>query len=254
MALLKHLAINLFFIGYFIWLQPPILERLSATPETNDISLGLVLIGIQLAEMTGVWLKYPGIIQHLHINRNLKPVGMFLTMILTLTHIFISAMLAISTIQAFGVELGGTPPLLPTIAALLFFFIVLTKEGLVLQLAFIFLGKGVAVPQKTHSPAELALRDSLGDILLAAFAALTYTVVWDGTLATAPLEGQTFWQHIVEFFGAALFFFMVFPATRATYYALEWNTHQTKLQRVLSSVFTLAMMVTAYLSIPRSIH
>jgi hypothetical protein len=245
----RQFFLTLWFLAYFIWVQPIILARLAQAPEQKNIALGLILIVIQILELIGIWLKFPATVARIEANRS-QSTAQVLIIFLVLTHIFITALLAFATIKLFGIEVNNNG-LLNGLIALIIFFSALIKEGLFLIGWFQLLGaKNYRFPPIPRSITP-NLAEIIGDGLLAIFSALAYTATWEQIASDTFILGTSFSELALEYFGAIILFMMIFPATRSLYYTEELLTQQPRVARVASWTFLLITMVAALSAIPR---
>ena len=244
----RQFFLTLWFLAYFIWVQPTILERLSQAPEQKNLTLGLILIGVQILELIGVWLKFPAVVARIEANRS-QSAAQLLTIFLVLTHIFITALLAFTNIKLFGIDLDNDG-FLNGLAGFTLFFLTLAKEGMFLVGWFRLMGaKNYHLPPipKMVSP---NVAEIIGDGLLAIFSALAYTATWAQIAADTLMRGGSVSSLVLEYLGAILLFFMIFPATRSLYYTEELLAQQPRAARIASWAFLLITMVAAISAIP----
>jgi hypothetical protein len=117
------LGLNLWFWLYFSLLQPPLLARLRLIPEQPDLSLGGLLILAIGLETVGMWLKFPKLMARLGTHIELSMVGAFITAATVMGHMgMVTGLLSFRVISAFGIDLDGSPPLIPGLLAVVFFY------------------------------------------------------------------------------------------------------------------------------------
>jgi hypothetical protein len=246
----RYFFLTLWFLAYFIWVQPLVLAHLSQAPEEKNIILGLMLVGVQILELIGVWLKFPTVAARIEANRSQSwaQLGIIL---LVMTHIFITALLAITTIKLFGIDFDDSG-LFNGLAALAIFFAALIKEGFFLAGGFRLMGaKSYRLPPIPQIvPPHIV--EIIGDGLLAVFSALAYTVTWEQIASGSPIGGGSISDTVVEYLGAMLLFFMVFPATRILYYTEELLTQRPRIAVLGSWALLLITMCAAIAAIPKA--
>lgn len=245
----RQFFLTLWFLAYFIWVQPAVLARVAQAPEQKNITLALMLVAVQGLELIGIWLKFPAAYARIQANRS-QSWTQLLIGLLMMTHIFITALLAITTIRLFGLDLSDDA-FLPGMAAFALFFAALAKEGFFLVWWFQLMGmKNTTLPAPPKRiPTFIA--EIIGDGLLAVFSALAYTIAWEQIATDTFITGGTPFELMLEYFGAVLFFLMVFPATRSLYYAEELLIQQPRAARVVSGILLLITMIAALSAIPR---
>lgn len=246
----RQFFLTLWFLAYFIWVQPIILTRSLQAPEQKDISLGLILVGVQVLELIGTWLKYPSVYARVQANRSRSWLQL-ISGLLVLTHIMITALLAFTTLRFLGLDLDNDA-FIPGLVGLAIFFAALIKEGFFLGWWFQLMGmKGAPLPSlpETISP---TIAEIIGDGFLSIFSALAYTIVWEQTAASSFIVlGTTSFKLVLEYLGAAFFFLLVFPATRSLYYTEELLTQQPRTTRWVSWAILLITMLAALSAIPK---
>ena len=247
----RQFIFALWFLAYFIGVQPGIMARLSQIPEQRNIALGLILVGVQVLELIGVWLKYPSVDARVRTNRS-KSWVQFVSGLLVMTHMLVTALLSFTALELFGVDLKDAP-LWSGLAGIMFFILALGKEGLFLGWWLQLMGMqwdNLPGLPKTISPMVAEL---VGDGFLAIFSALAYTVTWEQIAADSFILGTTSSQIMLEYLGAVLFFLMIFPATRAIYYVEELLSNQPLSARRQSVFWLLVTLISALFAIPRGV-
>ncbi len=240
----RYPGLNLAVIAYFLWGQPVILARLSETPEQPDISLGVALLAIQLLETVGVGLKFPAVAGEVQANPGGPAVGQFILAAAVLVHMgFVTPMLSLAILNAFGCDLRGEPPLLLGLGMIVYIIGMAMKD---LLLAHALLQGGphtrLLFRVASYAPKE---SECIADLLLTAFSALAYTVAWEFVIlmdSTPPISVP---EKVLEYLGAVLLFCMVFPATRPIYIAQEWLVRRTRQARIRAALRFLLFMVVA---------
>jgi len=245
----RQFFLTLWFLAYFIWVQPVILGHISQAPDQKNLILALILAGVQILELIGGWLKFPAVLARIEARRTQGTIQ-FISLFLLLTHIFITALLAFTTIRLFGVDLNDDG-FLNGLAGFTLFFLALAKEGFFLigwfQLMGTNYGRVPPIPQDL-SP---HVAEIVGDGLLAIFSALAYTVTWEQIASDNFMVGGSVTNLVLEYFGAILLFLMIFPATRSLYYIEELLTQQPRTARTASWALLLITMIAALFAIPR---
>jgi hypothetical protein len=245
----RQLFLTLWFLAYFIWVQPLILERVARAPDQKDFTLALILIAVQVTELAGTWLKFPALYARVQANRS-RSWGQLIVGLLMLTHIFITALLAFTTIELFGLDLSDDA-FLPGMAAFALFFAALMKEGFFLIWWFQLMGMKTGSLPPPPKAIPISVAEIIGDGLLVVFSALAYTVVWEQIATDTFITAGKPFELMLEYSGAVVFFLMVFPATRSLYYAEELLTQRPRSAQAVSWALLLVTMFAALSAIPR---
>ena len=240
----RYLGLTLATLAYFLWGQPVILARLVETPAPPDVTLGVTLLAIQLLEIVGVGLKFPAVAAEVKANPGGPAVGQFILATAVLAHMgFVTPMLSLSILNAFGYDLKGTPPLLLGLGMLVYIIGMAMKDVL---LAHALLRNGPDVHPlfriATYAPKG---SEFIADLLLTAFSALAYTVAWERVVLMDSTPPISAWESVLEYVGAVVLFCMVFPATRPIYIAQEWLVRRTRQARIRAAIRFLLLMVAA---------
>lgn len=240
----RYLGLNLAVIVYFLWEQPVILIRLSETPEQPDITLGVILLVIQLLEIVGVGLKFPAVAAEVKANPGGPAVGQFILAAAGLGHMgLVTPMLSLAILNAFGYDLKGTPPL-PLALGMLIYIIGMAMKDILLAHALL---RNDAYTHPLSRIVGHAPKGSefIADLILTAFSALAYTVTWEWLVLMDSTPAISVWERALEYLGAGVLFCMVFPATRPVYIAQEWLVRSTRHARVRAAIRFLLLMVAA---------
>lgn len=270
---LRVVWLNLFFVAYFIWGRPFLFPRLLQTKGGGqvDVGLALFLVLVQFLEIAGLWFKYPllhaGIPaeERSRIGRSvenfLKPRpaspsspkeggervgGLVPVVFLLMLRLFVALLLIFAVGNALGIGYKNGADSLPLQCG-----VCVLGGGLFLKEVGVYalwFGKISGPDHYPHMPplTRQAL-DAAGEGLLAVFAAVVYTVVWDVLVAGSPFAGTP-----GEYAGAALFFVFVFSPLQLMPAAYFWLVPQPRRQRVASVVFYLVSMLAAVGSLPLS--
>jgi hypothetical protein len=244
--ILKSLLFGLWYVVYFWQFQPDVLNYLARSPARPAPAFGLALVGLQLLELLGWWLKAPTLTAQINASRSQPPwIGFIFLMFAIMGHMgLVTTLLNFAVFDALGLELSGVEALLPGLLCLAFFILMLAKDGYLL----VFLAgrppKSALARRLTalveRFPHSAAL---LGDGLLAVFSALAYTVAWEQLVTVTPLRAATAGGRALEYFGAVILFCLAFPATHPLAVAEEWLVPRSRLARLLSlALFALAML------------
>jgi hypothetical protein len=222
--------------------------------------LGLALALIQVVNLFAILYKGPFVQERLehHTPGNasqISPgVGILVTSVMVMCYMgLVSPLANWATLQAFGIDIRGEPPLFEGLLGFAYLFCMLVlNAGLMLMALFPWMGQ-------IHRPAWLRIGEKypmtvewFADIALAAFSVTTYTIIWEGLAASTPFQARTPQSAFMEYFGAIVFFCMIYPAANALATAEEWMSHRPLWARILSGVIFLAIMATAIGSIPNA--
>lgn len=248
---------------YFLWGQPILLEILQQVPGQPAIPVGLVLLMIQILNLAAILYKGPFIQQRIagaptaQRGTGQNPVGIALILVFLVTLCYVGLVSPVANwtvLEILGIEIRGTPPFWQGMFGFLYLFAMLVlNAGLMLASVFPSLGA-------IEMPKWLRLADSyplatewIVDIILAVFSVTTYTLIWEKLAASTPLIATTPQDVFMEYFGAVVFFCMVYPATNVLAVADDWLTERPKWARLLSFAIFVLIMLSAINSIPREV-
>ncbi|HOT93328.1 MAG TPA: hypothetical protein PLJ78_15920 [Anaerolineae bacterium] len=257
--LFYNVLVNGLFFLYFTLVQPTLLARLERVPEQTDVALALFLVLMAVAELVGVWLKFPALRENLQAWYKESALGAFVCGMVALAHLgLIMSLFTLSTTQAFGLDWDNDPPFWLGLLGLIFFAAMIAKEGVLLEILTNVL-KYPQNPTGHYVPSffqDLYRRTSslstvLGDVLLTLFSAVAYTVTWERFFGGVPFLATTFWGRLGEYLTAAGLFCMVYPATQLPALIQTWYTRQSLKTRLISAGSFLLTMVIAIFSMPR---
>jgi hypothetical protein len=271
----RFIVLNLLF-GLYLWLvQPGLLARMQLAASTHqpDWLIGGLVIGSQVFEMIGLYLKgplntyfaqrFPPILQKGSLADNTRIAVLVLAPIF---HLCFSVLLSLVAFEmcfpAGGAESSMVVAWLPVI---LVFAVIFKEAFVIISIISVGTGNGAILPppyslvdgkfrevSRPRSIDQITLKDvlldSLGDLLLLAFSTVAFTASWDFITSISPIQ-QTATVYNA-YLGATIFFFMVFVGTRSTYIMQELATHQSRWNRVIYW-FSLGIMWLASLwSVP----
>jgi hypothetical protein len=269
--------LNLLFAGYLLFLQPAVLERLSASTQSErpDWLMAGVLLGLQVVEIVGLLLKRR--LSAYYAQRYPNPgdkggwrdnFNVVLYVFTPVFHIGFSAFLTIVAFGLLGIGLNDKTAMSLQYLQVLLFFVVLTKEAF-FSVLLLSIGSAPVPPDKSSQPqwitrlnrwlsppatTQLSLKDAimdiLGDLLLLVFSTLSYTASWDFVIASSPLQNP---GSVLpsEYLGLSILFFMVYFTTRAIYLMQEISIRQSQAARIFSWTSFVAVWLTALWSIPK---
>jgi len=247
--LLHYILLNDCIITYFSTVQPQLLARLEARPETQDIALGVGLLGLQGLEMVGLWLKYPLVKRWIKASpapASLRAIGSLCTAWAVMGHLGITLVISLVIYDAFG--LGATATFIPALLGVVFIILLLLKD-------FVFLlsldkyasqgpasGSALAIGQRFPR-----LSATLANWLLMAFSVVAYTVTWEKTAVIVKANAAPAYR-IVEYFGGVLAFCLLYAAARPLSVVEAWMIQRPWLMRLVSTITFLVTMVSAIAS------
>jgi hypothetical protein len=275
----RSIFFYLLFLGYLAFVNPYLMARLSTTASGHiDVVLGWFLLILLFLELWGFWLKHPIMVYYTRYSAvDETPSKKFLSWlndaIMLLGVIFfpifrigMGIFLYITATQIGGLDPGDGMPLWQ---ALLFgagFLIVIIKELGMIVLFFTPYGLRGASNDTYPTlswhgrangvyPSELEfshlLRDALGDLVLLAFTAVAYTVLWDGIGLTSPVQANSFKEYILAYLGLSLYFLMTMLPLRSVYLFQAITTPQTGYQRIWMVIRFSVLFLVAISSYPR---
>lgn len=276
----RFVWLNLLFASYLGWLQPVVIERLTAAEQRSDPDwvIGGLLLGIQAIEILGLLFKRPASAYFTRQNPDTSPPGsgreslkIVLFVFTPVFHILLAAVLTGIALDLLQIGIHEGTSLLLQCLSLLVFFAVLTKEAF---FAVLMLSMGFAVPVSGTKPASsgpawvqrlnrwlepptndhLSLvdlwKDLAGDLMLLAFTALAYTTTWDFIiLSGSPLRSQGS-ERIFEYLGISLFFLVIYLGNRSVYLMEDLGRQQSRLARLANGGSFLVVWLSALLQIP----
>lgn len=274
----------LLFLGYLGFIHPWLMVRLSETSDGRQIDrvLGWFLIILLFLELWGFWLKHPIMVYYgrrypANLKATQKTMGwvdqsagctlaLLMTIFLPIFHLGMASFLYIIATQVGGLDLGGQAPVGLQLLYVGGFFLVIIKEAGMIGLFYSPYGlRGIA--NDTYPtlgwrgltdgvyPSEIRLehllRDALGDLVLWAFAAVAYTVLWDFIGLNSPIRAYGFGEYVFEYLGVGFYFLMTVLPLQSVYLFQAVTTHQTKSQRTWMVFSFLILAFVAMLSFPR---
>lgn len=259
----RFVLINAGVLAYFLWGQPFLLEVLQQVPKQTSVPVGLALMAVQILNLFAILYKGP-FVQQRTIHRmpdqrasgqNSFGVELILIFLATLCYIGLVSPLANWTVlDILGIEIRGTPPFWQGLFGFLYLFAMLVLNAwLMIASVFPFMG-AIQIP-KWLRVADLypMATEWVVDIVLAVFSVTTYTLIWEKLAASTPFTATTPQGVFMEYFGAVLFFCMVYPATNVLAASDDWLTERPKWARLLSILIFVLIMITAISGIPREI-
>jgi len=257
--LFYNLLFNGLFLLYFTLVQPALRTRLARVPDNTDVVLGVFLVLMALAELVGVWLKFPALRENLQAWYKASMFGMSVFGMAMLTHLgLIMFLFTLSMLHAFGVDWFAEASFLQGFSGFAFFAAMIAREGVLLEVLTNVLrdpknATGHYVPPFFLDlyQRSAGLSAVLGDVLLALFSAVAYTVTWERFFGGMPFSATTFWGRLGEYLSAAVLFCMIYPATQFPALLQTWYTRQSLKARLISAGSFLLTMVIAILSLPR---
>lgn len=260
-ALLKYRSIPLYllFIVYLLVVQPILLGELRQLAENDQPSLlfGILILTIQFLELLAFYLKRPMMMDYIGSNLNSKqsPVqaSILIIVFVPILHIGMAAFLYIAAAQIGGFQPADSDGFWPQMAFVLGMFIVLAKEGLMLEQWWLKpVGSEHQAASNSSNQFSLSKRllDFSGDILLLMFTAVGYTALWSYFAIGSPLESGSVWWMAVQYFGVLLFFIMTIVPLRGVYYMFLPFLKLNKRQIVLEWAGLLVSFIVAAMSIP----
>lgn len=266
----RPILLNGLFIVYLFVLQPRLMERLNASQDgRGDWQLAGLLMLVPLIEIVGIRLKRP-VSAYFAWRYPRQGTSAYLVVVFILTAVFRLALGFFYLTVAF--QVGGGKPVgqLSEVWQLLMVvmvFVIIIIETLVIVMAFplnhvkvngqpmpssnlplerwlqkVFYGR---TPEQIDL--KIALFGLLGDLLMLAFSAVVYTVMWD--FVTQGSEKST---EAAEFLGLTIFFLWVFLPLRMTGLVDEMTTQTGKWQREISVVSLAAVWLAEMLR--RGLH
>lgn len=251
-SILTFVILNGWHLIYFGIVQPYLLIRLERVPETRDLTLGFLLLTLQLAEIVGLWLKYPAVHRRIRERTGASALGFFLVGISILGHMGLTTgLMSFATLNALGIDLRGMTPVVPLLLAMVFFFAMLIKEGVLLVFVLDYQKPVPPIPVPGLSRRFRRGSEFVADGILAVFGAVAYTVTWEQTIAASHFTATTLGGRLLELFGAVLFFSLVFPALHPLSVADVWLVRRSWQDCAVSSVSFLITMLFAIMGIPR---
>ncbi|MEJ5308419.1 MAG: hypothetical protein WHX52_01485 [Anaerolineae bacterium] len=257
--LLYNVLFNGLFLLYFALVQPALLARLERVPEQADVTLGMFLVLMAIAELVGVWLKFPALRENLRAWYKASTLGAFVCGMAAMMHLgLIMTFFTLSMAQAFGMAWSDDVPFLQGFLGFALFIAMIAREGVLLEILTKLL-QNLKNPTAHYVPAffldlyerSAGLSAVLGDVLLTLFSAVAYTVTWERFFGGMPFSAATFWGRLGEYMSAAALFCMIYPATQLPALVETWHTRQSLKTRLVSAGSFLLTMVIAILSLPR---
>lgn len=273
----------LLFLGYLAYVHPRLIKRLSGTGGGQiDAVLGWFLLALLFLELLGFWLKHPIMVYYARqhpasdkttgkslgwVNDSGCSISLLVVIFLPILHLGMAFFLYMIATQIGGLDPGGSAPVWQQLLYVAGFFIVMIKETGMIGLFFSPYGirgssnntyptlgwRGLTqgeYPSKIQL--EHLLRDILGDIILLAFSAIAYTVLWDFMGLNSPVyTSRGFWGNFFQYLGLGFYFLIVIPPLQSVYLFQAVTTRQTKAQRIWTGVGFLLIILVAVLSFPR---
>jgi hypothetical protein len=255
----RGILFNFLFVIYFFTLQPALLRRLSDVDKTNqpDYFIGAIIFAAMLAELIGFWLKKPVIARNIMDSppSDASPVSRILLALIPLCHIFLTAMMAITALPAIGLPLHGQESVLKSVLALVVFFTALSREGLWLKwLVEFFQDKASPnLPRRWPGVSEkhqIQISNLLADLFLFFFGCVAFSTAWEALAQSTPIQPDQ--SLIVQYFGVAILFLMIYPPVRGVYSIEELFSYRPLYMRRTNQISFLAALIAAMISIPRT--
>ncbi|MBD3250179.1 MAG: hypothetical protein GF381_01230 [Candidatus Pacebacteria bacterium] len=241
---LFNLTANLVFIGLAVLLQRLILPALVTTAAKNSINWYLILlvVGAQLLKNLGLWLKLPDLKKLGTISGHLSYLGGMIILLLPIIHLGINVLMLTVVLRPIvnsPTFVWYQPVIIIAWLALMLADMLFTVlvYGQATGLNLTAPDKQLVWPNLTFVNTEL--RRIAADFLLAVYSAVGLIYTWDVLVQTTPVNFTFF-----DLAGAALFYSMVYAATRWISVLHFWQTDQTRLERWTAS-FT--FLITLYL-------
>jgi len=261
----RPILLNGLFIAYLIWGQPRLMERLNASQDgRGDWQLAGLLLLVPLIEIVGIRLKRP-VSAYFAWRYPRQGTSAYLVVVFVLTAILRLALGFFYLTVAF--QVGGGKPVgqLSDVWQLLMVvmvFVIIIIETLVIVMAFPLnhIEINGQPPQSSNLPLErwlrkvfygrtpeqidlkIALFGLLGDLLMLAFSAVVYTVMWDFVT-----QGNGTSMDAMDFLGLTIFFLWVFLPLRITGRGDEMTTQTGKWPREISVVSLAAVWLAEML-------
>ncbi|MBN1666533.1 MAG: hypothetical protein JW862_05575 [Anaerolineales bacterium] len=252
----RAVFLNLLLVLYLWRLHPQVLARISNVVEQDqpDLQLGLVLLaGLPLLETLAFGLKWP-LVSNL-AQRARRPNWSILGVVfLPLLHLGMAALLFIAASQIAGLQPAGEAGFLPQLAYFAAFFLVLSKEGLLLAgWSKLFNERpqpDTTDPWRPRLPALLL--DALGDLGLLVFSALAFSALWDFVILGAPVEtGRGIGYLILQYFGVLIYLVLILPPLQMGSFPQSVYLACPRWQRVVGWTSQALVWLVIVVTVPR---
>jgi hypothetical protein len=259
---LRFIFINAGVLVYFLWLQPGFLRALQEASVRPNWGLGAGLMALQILNLLA--MLYKGTftqqrIASLHPSADEPSRGFSIAAMLAIGLVIlcylglVSPLVNWAILGLLGIDIRGEPPFWQGLFGFLYLFAMLVLNAW-LPIVSVFpsietiklpdwLKIGEAYPMATEWSA---------DFILAAFGVSAYTLVWEQLALNTPINATTPQSTLLEYFGAVVFFCMVYPATNVLATAEDWLAMRPRWSRWLSGLVFTVILLIAISNIPRA--
>jgi hypothetical protein len=245
----RNILYGLLFLAYVRLVHPRLLDLLSHSRETGTpfVFLGLVLLGFQLWELAGIWLKLPLTQQRIREQPNPSVGAKLFVGIAQLSHLFLALVILNNILPLFGLRRICFDYDTRFVACALStgaFLAVVIKELVILILIF---REKEPTAYDLYRPL-VKIREMAGEAFLLTFGMVGFTLSWNGLLTTLdPAEAV---EPYVIWIVGMLLFMVLYPASRMVFTMEAWLVKQPWLNRLLTLVFFLITLAASLAEVP----
>lgn len=246
----RSFLVTLLFFGYLVFIQPEVLHRLAAVIDRGqaDPITGCLLLAALIVESAGLVLIWPALRSRLHSSP--QRIGNEILFLIWMSHLALTAILALAGLQALGVPIEATETAeigIGGIFLLGFFTLLVLKEIAVLLAA---LGAGEPRQAPGAVDADPQWREFAGELLILPFSALGFTLLWEFVARRTPTAWDNPALALVDLVGWALFYAIAYLGARAVALLNEWLTLRTPAAWAVHAGLTLLAFLAALRSVP----
>lgn len=209
----RGLALNLGFILYLIFLNPWVVYqlRLIVVKEISSPLWGWFLIGLMLAELIAIHLKYPAVRTRLQKARPQQTMGGLFLIGIWIAHMLVNVLLGLAAMQAFGINHRSDKDLF------LIVILAATLKELYLLFYLMYMDKKTRpdVERRTYK------REMWLDLVFFVYTCIGFSATWELMFGDLKLDTDL---SMALFISAAFMFvfFLFYLPLRMLYLIEEW--------------------------------